>query len=425
MDRRIPLRSRAPLYQPDTSQYVISTQPSIGGKRVRRRKPVKDRGVKKSRYYTRAAKSGKIVYDTKEAKAARNLYRGRRQTGGRQTYAQQAANEVGRQAFGQPAPQPPIIINQGEANVANERLVNLVAQGFRYVAEQNRPQPQQRQEPNIQFLRRQQRPERLAEQDAIRELARLGQQTPRPIRLPPPPQKEEGDEDILVEPAQPATPVEPLVQEVEQLSPTPERGGDERYGLRHQQKQNYAESEQSSGDSSFVEEVKPRGRLIRGKSRVEILEEEADLDRLIAQEEQGLRAQLLAGGVLVEQESVSSVPTQSPSESEGSVYREAVEEGRLWAEEEKRKKRRGVFLREAVQKGKGILASAFTRKEPEGAVFFDNPFEEAIIDRGRGIDRVNPLQEVGGLEGGAITYNPAASLSGISFETESQDIAFD
>ncbi len=438
MDRRIPLRSRAPLYAPDTSQFVISTQPSIGGKRVRRKKPVKDRGVKRSRYYTRAAKSGKIVFDTKEARIARNLYSGRRQTGGRQTYAQQAANEVGRQALGQQQPQqPPIIINQGEANVANERLVNLVEQGFKYVAEQNR------QEPNIQLLRRQQRP-------IIEEGAGVGV-----IRLPDRPAVEQpaapvGQQDVLVEPQTPA-PVEPLLQEVEQEPPTAERGGDRRYELRDQQRKNYAESEQSSGDSEY-EEVQPVGRLNRsGAKKVKVEEapytprqlaeqdyarerarleqrglirqqERRDLDKQLAEEEEGLR-QAVGDAVALLEASDKSIETDTLSENP--IFREAEREGELFLEEQK-KARRGQFLREAVSKGVSRIGKSFRRhSDPEGAVFFDNPFEDGIIDRGRGIGRVNPLQDVGGLESGGITYNPAASLSGISFDTDSQDIAFD
>lgn len=131
-DKRQLLRSRAPIAT-DRGSFVISTQPPIGGKTVRRRKPVKGGLVKKSRFYSKAGKAGKVVFDTKQAQVGRykNLYKGKPNRTNLKTYAQQAeqlaSNEVGRQGFGNPAPaqQAPIIINQGNSDNIDDRFIKI------------------------------------------------------------------------------------------------------------------------------------------------------------------------------------------------------------------------------------------------------------------------------------------------------------
>ena len=131
-DKRQALRGRTPIAT-DTGKFVISTQPPIGGKTVRRRKPVKGGLVKKSRFYSKAGKSGKVVFDTKQAQVGRytNIYKGRPSKTNLKSYAQQAqqlaSNEVGRQGFGNPAPaqQAPIIINQGNSDNIDDRFIKI------------------------------------------------------------------------------------------------------------------------------------------------------------------------------------------------------------------------------------------------------------------------------------------------------------
>ena len=131
-DKRQALRGRASIAT-DTGKFVISTQPPIGGKTIRRRKPVKGGLVRKSRFYSKAGKAGKVVFDSKQAQLGRyqNIYKGRPSKTNLKSYAQQAqqlaSNEVGRQGFGNPAPaqQAPIIINQGNSDNIDDRFIKI------------------------------------------------------------------------------------------------------------------------------------------------------------------------------------------------------------------------------------------------------------------------------------------------------------
>lgn len=100
-------------------EFIISTRPPVGGKRVRRKKPIVVK-KKKSAFKKRAAKQGKIIFDTQ--KAQRGRLKGKTTKQLTEEIQNNFANEVGRQDGAMFGRQQPIVLNLGGQQQADDRV---------------------------------------------------------------------------------------------------------------------------------------------------------------------------------------------------------------------------------------------------------------------------------------------------------------
>ena len=372
---RQPLSSRIPLNSFDSgANFVLSTQPSIGGKRVRRRKPVKGGLVKKSRFYTRASKGGRIIFDNKTAQLVRanNLYKGGKKTVNLRTYANQAAtNEIGRQAVGQQAPQAPIIIQQGGDENINARFDKLEAQ----INKRN---------------------ERLNKNDISDLLG--GEGIPQRVKREPPIKKE----DFTPAKQQPIDIDDPTI------------GGKFDVGEWQQSPIGF----DAPKEADFTD--------------VDAFSDQFDFDEGRAPSVAGDVLPFGAGGLVLPP--ITPTPTLESSAVSVSDLESLLESGKQAKQDENRRQRRGRLKSFSELKGqfKGRAAALFGGgggDEPEGAYYVDNPFDSesvaGAIDLSKGNFRNNPLGEQrGGVFNDPKTFNPLDDTSSVGF-SESRSIKFE
>lgn len=374
---RQPLSNRSRLMNFDGgANFVLSTQPTIGGKRVRRRKPVKGGLVKKSRFYTRAGKEGRIVFDNKTAQLTRanNLYKGGRKTVNLRTYANQAAsNEIGRQAVGQQAPQAPIIIQQGGGGNDNidERFDKLEKQLNK-------------------------RNERLNKNDISDLLGRDAADIPQRVKREPPVKREDFT---------PQTPID---------VDDPTIGGKFDVGDWQQSPIGF----DAAKEADFKE--------------VDDFDDQYDFEDERAPSVVGDVLPFRAGGLVLPTLNPARIAATDASSGVSVSDLESLIGPTVEKEEQKQKRGRLKSFSEIGGKIKGRAAALFgggEEPEVEGAVFINNPFDsESVaggIDLSKGIYRNNPLGEVaGGLFNTRAVFNPLDDTSSVGF-SESGSVRFE
>ncbi len=414
MDRRL---------RPDDT--FISTRPSVGGKKVRRKKGVAPR-KKKSAFKKRPAKSGKIVFDTATARRARlqalstaQLLQGAENIG---------ANEIGRQdrGFFAGRQQAPIQVNLGAAQQVDDR----VAEAQRRMNIANLVNPAAPPQPRPQDFRdaiREALRENQGDLERAEEAAGVGdipQPRERPIFRPPP--QEEPDfgevdefaarlgEDIGVEPFEAAEQRGQIEPEVAFEG----TGGEAADIIAQATTPLFGSEESEEALSAFNFPVgadaaslgfTPQPSEIGGLSR-------EGFDPTFDDKSESLR---------------SEIELRTPTPSETSELPPILPTKNPAFEEESARIQRGRLepIKRFVSRSGSRAAQLFSRSggaepEQEGAVFI-SPFDESSIvggnDPSSGRLTINPFEATGGVIGSRAVPNPAGSL----YESEAGSIGFE
>lgn len=173
-------------------EFIISTRPPVGGKRVRRKKPIVVK-KKRSAFKKRAAKQGKIIFDTQ--KAQRGRLKGKTTKQLTEEIQNNFANEVGRQdggimgGFGR---QQPIVLNVGGQQQADERVREVRRRmDINSLTNPDQYQPNAFERGFREGMRRQ-------EEENIQEVRQVDRDVEVPDFTPPPPPPQADFDDVDV-----------------------------------------------------------------------------------------------------------------------------------------------------------------------------------------------------------------------------------